>query len=148
MHRYDISDDGHIDQKELTKMITAIVKSCFVPSELIFKILFQYDLTGQTNRSGDYDPKTRAADIIAQIDVSGEKKLSREEFIAGYVFRDFSFRVNIDSGLFIILDVKVIHTFVKHLLPMLEQSIKDEIQSFRTFLFFLSLSLSDLFLPK
>ena len=50
---------------------------------MILDILFQYDLTGQTNRTGDSDPKTRATDIIAQLDVSGEKKLSREEFIAG-----------------------------------------------------------------
>ncbi|CAF2623028.1 unnamed protein product [Rotaria sp. Silwood2] len=63
---YDISGDGEIDQAELTKLITAM-----------------YDLVGETDRKGDNDPKKRAADIIAKIDVSGNKKLSKQEFIAG-----------------------------------------------------------------
>jgi len=63
---YDISDDGQIDQKELTKMITAI-----------------YDLTGQTDRKGDNDPKKRATEIIAKLDVGGDKKLNKQEFVAG-----------------------------------------------------------------
>lgn len=64
-------------------MIGAIVRWRSLFELMILDILFQYDLTGQTNRTGDSDPKTRATDIIAQLDVSGEKKLSREEFIAG-----------------------------------------------------------------
>ncbi|CAF2623017.1 unnamed protein product [Rotaria sp. Silwood2] len=63
---YDISGDGKIDQAELTKLITAM-----------------YDLVGETDRKGDNDPKKRAAGIIAKIDVSGDKKLSKQEFIAG-----------------------------------------------------------------
>ncbi|CAF1151756.1 unnamed protein product [Rotaria sordida] len=63
---YDISDDGFIDQKELAKMITAM-----------------YDLVGETNRRGDNDPKKRATDIIARLDVGGDKKLNKQEFIAG-----------------------------------------------------------------
>ncbi|CAF1153606.1 unnamed protein product [Rotaria sp. Silwood1] len=63
---YDISGDGEIDQGELTKLITAM-----------------YDLVGETDRKGDNDPKKRAADIIEKIDVSGNKKLSKQEFIAG-----------------------------------------------------------------
>ena len=43
----------------------------------------QYDLVGETDRKGDRDPKTRATQIIAKIDVSGDKKLSKQEFIAG-----------------------------------------------------------------
>ncbi|CAF4947881.1 unnamed protein product, partial [Rotaria sp. Silwood1] len=31
----------------------------------------------------DNDPKKRAANIIGKIDVSGNKKLSKQEFIAG-----------------------------------------------------------------
>ena len=62
----DISNDGQIDLKELTKMITAM-----------------YDLTGETDRKGDRDPKKRAAEIIRKIDVSGDKKLSKAEFISG-----------------------------------------------------------------
>jgi len=63
---YDISDDGFIDQKELTKMITAM-----------------YDLVGETDRKGDRDPKKRAAEIIGRLDVGGDKKLNKQEFIAG-----------------------------------------------------------------
>ncbi|CAF1406500.1 unnamed protein product [Rotaria sp. Silwood1] len=63
---YDISGDGQIDQGELTKLITAM-----------------YDLVGETDRKGDNDPKKRAANIIGKIDVSGNKKLSKQEFIAG-----------------------------------------------------------------
>jgi hypothetical protein len=36
MNRYDISDDGFIDQKELTKMITAMVKISVLFSLIIF----------------------------------------------------------------------------------------------------------------
>jgi hypothetical protein len=46
--------------------------------------MLQYDLTGATNRSGERDPKKRAADIIAKLDVTGDRKLNKEEFIAGY----------------------------------------------------------------
>ncbi|UJR31313.1 hypothetical protein I4U23_018811 [Adineta vaga] len=63
---YDISNDGQIDQKELTTLISAM-----------------YDLVGETDRKGDRDPKKRAADIIAKLDVTGDKKLSKAEFVAG-----------------------------------------------------------------
>ncbi|CAF3868766.1 unnamed protein product [Rotaria sp. Silwood2] len=59
---YDISDDGLIDQAELTKLITAM-----------------YDLVGESNRKGDNDPKKRAGEIIAKLDVSGDKKLTKAE---------------------------------------------------------------------
>ncbi|CAF1556317.1 unnamed protein product [Rotaria magnacalcarata] len=62
---YDISDDGQVDLKELTKLISAM-----------------YDLTGETDRKGDHDPKHRAAEIIKKVDASGDKKLSKHEFIA------------------------------------------------------------------
>ena len=63
---YDVSGDGQIDQKELTNLIAAM-----------------YDLVGEADRKGDRDPKKRAADIISKLDVSGDKKLSKQEFIAG-----------------------------------------------------------------
>jgi Ca2+-binding EF-hand superfamily protein len=63
---YDISNDGQIDQKELTKLISAM-----------------YDLVGETDRKGDKDPKHRAHDIISKLDVSGDKKLNKQEFISG-----------------------------------------------------------------
>ncbi|CAF1310633.1 unnamed protein product [Rotaria sp. Silwood1] len=63
---YDISHDRVIDQKELTAIIVAI-----------------YDLLGETDRKGDHDPKKVAADIIAQLDVNGDKKLNKAEFITG-----------------------------------------------------------------
>ena len=46
-------------------------------------VRFQYDLVGETNRKGDNDPKKRATDIIGKLDVGGDKKLSKQEFIAG-----------------------------------------------------------------
>ncbi len=47
---------------------------------------FQYDLVGETDRKGDHDPKHRAQEIIKKLDVSGDKKLNKQEFIAGYIF--------------------------------------------------------------
>jgi hypothetical protein len=44
-----------------------------------------YDLVGETDRKGDREPKKRAAEIIAKLDVGGDKKLNKQEFIAGYV---------------------------------------------------------------
>ncbi|CAF3764568.1 unnamed protein product [Rotaria sp. Silwood1] len=63
---YDISDDEQVDQKELVKMITAI-----------------YELNGVADHGGHNNPKTRAAEIIASLDVNGDRKLSKHEFIAG-----------------------------------------------------------------
>jgi len=37
------------------------------------------------DRQGDKDPHRRAKAIIAKLDINGDKKLSREEFIKGYV---------------------------------------------------------------
>ena len=87
MNRYDISDDGQIDQKELTKLISAMVK-CQIILFLYFEtecssFSVQYDLLGETDRKGDRDPKKRAADIIGRLDVGGDRKLSKQEFIAG-----------------------------------------------------------------
>ncbi|CAF3733886.1 unnamed protein product [Rotaria sp. Silwood1] len=63
---YDISDDGFIDEEELTKLIVAL-----------------YDLVGKTNRKGDHDPKRRAAQIMAKLDANGDKKLTKAEFVSG-----------------------------------------------------------------
>ncbi|CAF1047519.1 unnamed protein product [Rotaria sp. Silwood1] len=63
---WDTSDDGKIDQKELANVISVI-----------------YDRAGITDRKGERDPKKRANDIIKKLDVSGDKKLSKEEFITG-----------------------------------------------------------------
>ncbi|CAF0989772.1 unnamed protein product [Didymodactylos carnosus] len=63
---YDISGDGQIDSKELANLISAM-----------------YDLVGETDRKGDRDPKKRATEIIGKLDVSGDKKLNKQEFIAG-----------------------------------------------------------------
>ncbi len=72
MNRYDVSGDGQIDQKELANLISAM-----------------YDLVGETDRKGDRDPKKRAIEIINKLDVGGDKKLNKQEFIAGYVI-DFN----------------------------------------------------------
>ncbi len=52
-------------------------------------LFFQYDLVGETDRKGDRDPKKRATDIIGRLDVGGDKKLNKQEFIAGYVLFDY-----------------------------------------------------------
>lgn len=46
-------------------------------------VVVQYDLVGEKDRKGENDPKKRAADIIGKLDVGGDKKLSKQEFIAG-----------------------------------------------------------------
>ncbi|CAF1464091.1 unnamed protein product [Rotaria sordida] len=63
---YDISKNGQIEQKELIILMKAM-----------------YDLVGETERTGDHDPKKIAIDIIAQLDSNGDKKISKGEFIAG-----------------------------------------------------------------
>ena len=86
MNSYDISDDGQIDQKELANMIGAMVKdfdSILVVRDEKLSFSIQYDLVGETDRKGERDPKKRAAEILAALDVAGDRKLSREEFIAG-----------------------------------------------------------------
>jgi hypothetical protein len=50
---------------------------------------FQYDLVGETDRKGHNDPKHRAEEIIKKLDVSGDKKLSKQEFIAGYILYNY-----------------------------------------------------------
>ncbi|CAF5123938.1 unnamed protein product, partial [Rotaria sp. Silwood1] len=42
-----------------------------------------YQLNGVADNSGPNNPKTRAAEILAALDVSGDRKLSKQEFIAG-----------------------------------------------------------------
>ncbi|CAF0801069.1 unnamed protein product [Didymodactylos carnosus] len=63
---YDINGSGSIDKSEMTRVISAM-----------------YDLVGETERKGERDPKHRASEIIKQFDVTGNKKLTKEEFIAG-----------------------------------------------------------------
>ena len=51
-----------------------------------------YDLIGETDRKGDRDPKHRAEEIIRICDVTGNKKLTKEE-------------VSLSSGPISVLDV-------------------------------------------
>ncbi len=48
-----------------------------------FSFLLQYDRAGITEQKGKWDPKKRAKEIIAKLDISGDKKLSKQEFITG-----------------------------------------------------------------
>ncbi len=50
------------------------------------KYYFQYDRAGVKDRQGEKNPSKRAKAIITKLDISGDKKLSREEFIKGYIF--------------------------------------------------------------
>ena len=102
--RYDISNDGQIDKKELTKLISAM-----------------YDLVGETDRKGDKDPKHRAEDIIKKLDVSGDKKLNKQEFIAGYS-SSFLTSIRLSPSDFLRLDAKTILSFVEFSLQMLNHS--------------------------
>jgi len=63
---YDYNNSGTIDTNEMAKVISAM-----------------YDLIGETDRKGDRDPKHRAEEIIRICDVTGNKKLTKEEFVAG-----------------------------------------------------------------
>ncbi|CAF3389449.1 unnamed protein product [Rotaria sp. Silwood1] len=65
---YDISNDEQVDQKELVKMITAL-----------------YQLHGKAIDGAHDNPKTRAAEILAALDINNDRKLSKHEFIAGFV---------------------------------------------------------------
>ncbi|CAF1310373.1 unnamed protein product [Rotaria sp. Silwood1] len=63
---YDTSRDGLIDQKQLTSLISAM-----------------FDLLGTSACRVDCDPETLAENIMAYLDVNGDKKLDKKEFIAG-----------------------------------------------------------------
>ena len=47
--------------------------------------MFQYDRAGVVDRQGNQDPHRRAKEIIAKLDITGDKKLNKDEFINGYV---------------------------------------------------------------
>jgi hypothetical protein len=72
---------------------------------------------GETNRKGDNDPKKRASEIIAKLDATGDKKLSRSEFVTGYVC---IMTANDIYGLchFLFLDAKTIQLYINYLLLM------------------------------
>ncbi|CAF2488426.1 unnamed protein product [Rotaria sp. Silwood2] len=63
---WDDSEDGQIDRKELTNLISAM-----------------YYRAGISDQKGEWDPKKRAKEIIAKLDISGDKKLSKQEFVNG-----------------------------------------------------------------
>jgi hypothetical protein len=114
IYRYDISNDGQIDQKELTKLISAMVKFWLYSSKWTkTKLCFQFDLVGETDRKGDHDPKHRAQEIIAKLDVGGDKKLNKQEFIAGYIL--FNYILLIIIYIFLPLDARMILLFVDYL---------------------------------
>ncbi|CAF1046806.1 unnamed protein product [Didymodactylos carnosus] len=63
---YDYNNTGTIDTAKMRKIISAM-----------------YDLIGETDRKGDRDPKHRAEEIMRICDITGDKKLTKEEFVAG-----------------------------------------------------------------
>ncbi|CAF1463958.1 unnamed protein product [Rotaria magnacalcarata] len=63
---WDVSNDGLLDQNELAHRISAM-----------------YDRAGEKNRQGDQDPHKRAKEIIMELDIHGNKKLDKTEFING-----------------------------------------------------------------
>ncbi|CAF1311010.1 unnamed protein product [Adineta steineri] len=63
---WDVSNDGLLDQNELAHLISAM-----------------YDRAGVTDRQGEQDPHKRAKEIIIKLDITGDKKLNRDEFING-----------------------------------------------------------------
>ncbi|CAF4187705.1 unnamed protein product [Rotaria socialis] len=67
--KWDVSNDGLLDQNELAHLISAT-----------------YDRAGEKNRQGDQDPHKRAKEIIMKLDIHGNKKLDKTEFINGDVY--------------------------------------------------------------
>ncbi|CAF0782239.1 unnamed protein product [Didymodactylos carnosus] len=65
---YDSDDSNYVDQKELNTMITVM-----------------YNIVGQQDREGPYDPNYIAKQIISELDITDDKKLSKEEFIDGKI---------------------------------------------------------------
>jgi len=63
---YDTNDNGTIDLKEMTKIVTAI-----------------YDLTGVEDRKGENNPKDRAIAIFRKMDSNYTNTLDEREFIDG-----------------------------------------------------------------
>ncbi|UJR11556.1 hypothetical protein I4U23_015736 [Adineta vaga] len=63
---WDISEDGQLDQNELGHLISAM-----------------YDRARVKDRHGEKDPHKRAKEMIDKLDINGDKKVSKEEFIKG-----------------------------------------------------------------
>ncbi|CAF1116420.1 unnamed protein product [Adineta ricciae] len=63
---WDVSNDSLLDQNELAHLISAM-----------------YDRAGVVDRQGNQDPHRRAKEIIAKLDITGDKKLNKDEFING-----------------------------------------------------------------
>ena len=63
---YDVDNNGFIDKKELKQMITIL-----------------HDMLNIKKDDAGSDPAKRADAIMAKLDTSGDKKLSREEFVQG-----------------------------------------------------------------
>lgn len=81
--RWDDSEDGKIDVKELTNWISAMVNLLLYGSKSFLESLFQYFRAGVTEQKGEWDPKKRAKEIIAKLDITGDKKLNKHEFVNG-----------------------------------------------------------------
>ncbi|CAF1234314.1 unnamed protein product [Adineta ricciae] len=63
---WDVTDDGQLDQNELAHLISAM-----------------YDRARIKDRQGDKNPHAIAKNIIGKLDVSGDRKISKDEFVKG-----------------------------------------------------------------
>jgi len=68
---YDIDRNGYIDKKEMKKIMDAI-----------------YDLLGE-DKSGPNSPAIKVDQIFSKMDINGDQKLSREEFVSGCLQDDY-----------------------------------------------------------
>jgi hypothetical protein len=102
---------------------------------------FQYDLVGETDHKGDRDPKKRAAEIIAKLDVTGDKKLNKEEFTNGYVCT-MILNILLFIFFFHLLDAKMMKLSVIYLLLVPNYSKNSLFQKHFIVIYFLCLILT------
>lgn len=77
-----------MDLTELTNFLSASVCFFFIVSfkiYLIMTILLKLTIVGKIDQTGHLDPKICATNVFNELGVNVEKKLSKDQFINGYI---------------------------------------------------------------